>query len=107
RREGARIVIETNRIVKASSFGRHFAEASHPFRAVVKPPGWPQAQRRIDACQWCQFSRIGCLIQCEEYDSQVGLEAYRIQKRLQCAYVIGTAGNVETHISTVTGEHRW
>src|SRR5690606_22525809 len=45
RRKGARVVVETDRIVEAGGFRREFAETAHAFGAVVEPPGRPQLQR--------------------------------------------------------------
>src|SRR5690349_14679656 len=47
RQECTRIVVEADGIVKARGLCRLFAKAQHAFRTVVKPPRWPEAQRRI------------------------------------------------------------
>lgn len=39
--EGARIVVETNRVVEAGCFRHLLAEAAHAFGTIVEPPGGP------------------------------------------------------------------
>src|SRR5690606_5812734 len=60
------VVVEADGVVEPRRLGGHAAEAAHPFRTVMKPPGWPQAQARVVARQRGQFAGIGAFIQREE-----------------------------------------
>ena len=51
--EGARIVLEADRIIEAGCLGGELPEAPHAFRRVVEPPRWPQFEDRIVACERC------------------------------------------------------
>ena len=62
RQEGARVVVEADGVVEAGGFGGLLAEAPHPFRAVVEPPGRaelaaPDNGRRAARARGCRCSR--------------------------------------------------
>src|SRR5690349_1330056 len=88
RKEGAGIVVEADGIEKAGSLGGHLAEAPHPFRAVVEPPGRAELQARIMAGQRRELAGVDALVQREQDDREARLVAEAIEQRLQRMDVI-------------------
>src|SRR5215471_2768301 len=66
RQERARVVVESDGVVKARRLGCQLAKAQHSLRAVVEPPGRAQLENRIMPRQRRQLARIRRLVEPEQ-----------------------------------------
>src|SRR5215467_8331530 len=71
REKSARVVVESDCVVEPCCFGDLLAKAHHAFGAVVKPPGWSEAQAGIVSSERREFPAVRRLVKREKNDREL------------------------------------
>src|SRR5690349_6284552 len=70
RQECTRVIVETDRVVKAGRLRGLFPAAHHSFGAVMEPPRGTELQHRVMSRQRREFTAVSRLVQRKQTDRE-------------------------------------
>ena len=98
RAEGARVVVETDRVVQPGRLDDLVEIASHAVEAVVEPPRRPEPDGRVVAGQWRELAGVGRLVEREQDQGETRIVPEPFQERPEIACELRRNRDIGTQV---------